>query len=112
MKLGQIATAKEPHSLSRLRGEVGVGVSPRVIVWREPPPGSHRSMRSDLPRKRPASGRGAANLPPDRFNQTSPRSGSPRLLLLFQQLAIFLDVACHELLQYLRRMLVGVGRYR
>src|SRR5882724_5281535 len=52
MKFGQVATAKKLRSLSRLRGRVGVGVSPRVIVWREPPPASHHSMRCDLPRKR------------------------------------------------------------
>src|SRR5512138_850149 len=48
------AAATALLSLSRLRGRVGVGVPPRVtlIVWREPPPGSHLAMRSDLPRKR------------------------------------------------------------
>src|SRR3954454_20279619 len=63
MKLGQIATAKEPRSLSSLRGRVGVGVSPRVIVWREPPPASHRSMRCDLPRKRERCSESVARLP-------------------------------------------------
>ncbi|MGY3622998.1 hypothetical protein ACVJGD_009194 [Bradyrhizobium sp. USDA 10063] len=40
--------------LSRLRGRGGVGVSPqaRLFVGREPSPGSHLAMRSDLPRKR------------------------------------------------------------
>src|SRR6266704_3552810 len=33
-------------------GGLGWGLPPRVIVWREPPPASHRSMRCDLPRKR------------------------------------------------------------
>src|SRR5437868_3943814 len=84
MKLGRIAAAYEVRSLSRLRGRrrppaaavlwtknadaqhrLWVGVSPRVIVWREPPPGSH--LRCDP--TSPASGRGAASLPPDLFNQ-------------------------------------------
>jgi len=39
-------------SLSRLRGRVGVGVPPRVIPLREPPPVAHLAMRYGLPRKR------------------------------------------------------------
>src|SRR5919198_2779747 len=44
MKLDLIATTNEVRSLSRLRGRVGVGVSPRVTLpeWREPPPGASR----------------------------------------------------------------------
>ena len=44
-----------------------MGALSRVIRWREPPPGSH--LRCDP--TSPASGRGAANLPPDQFDLTS-----------------------------------------
>jgi error-prone DNA polymerase len=48
-KLARTATAKGLCSLSRLRGRVGAGVSPRVTLFagREPPPASHLSMRCD-----------------------------------------------------------------
>src|SRR3954464_2997672 len=52
----------------------------------------------------------------DRFVNGFEKAGfeCPRMLRLvvLQQLAIFLDVACHKLLQHLRRMLVGVRRHR
>src|SRR6266536_3189243 len=59
-----------PLPLAALAGEGGVGVSPRVILWREPPPGSH--LRCDP--TSPASGRGALSLPPPRFNPISSRA--------------------------------------
>src|SRR5882757_9175215 len=41
-----------PYAIAlRLRGRVGVGVSPRVILWREPSPAA-LFERVDLPRKR------------------------------------------------------------
>ena len=48
--LGQLAEETREFSYAialRLRGRVGVGVSPRfaLLVWREPPPASHRLMR-------------------------------------------------------------------
>src|SRR6476620_4971910 len=51
-------------------GGLGWGLSPRVVVWREPPPGSHLRCEPTSP----ASGRGAPSPRPDRFNQKSSRS--------------------------------------
>ena len=49
-RVSKTLSARPVRSLSRLRGRVGVGVPPRVrpFAWREPPPGSHQTMRSDL----------------------------------------------------------------
>src|SRR5687768_912440 len=55
MKLDLIAATKKVLSLSRLRGRVGVGVSPRATLpeWREPRPGAPRRPKSELRSSRP-----------------------------------------------------------
>src|ERR1700748_2996329 len=59
-------------------------------------------------RKRANSGPAACGISGIRWTQGRSR----RRLFLFEQLAIFLDVAGHELLKHIRRMLIGVRRNR